>query len=694
MSSRLPVLLLRLGLLLACSTPGVAGADACDEGNLLRGRPVLQRGVVVGDPRVTTDGWLLPDGRAPTQSDSLRLGPGARLRVELEGAQPVVAVYVQGDARATLLVEAAGPDGRFTPLFTAAPVEGSGERGRGAVLAERPVQSLRVTNATGAAVSLSELGIYACERALADAGRWTRATPDLDPARARTQQVGWGKVAFGLLALFLLLGVAPGLSPSRARALHLALCLTAGAAWLDFGSFAATPRGALHLWDSVHYFLGGKYVREVGYTKLYDCIGASAERRGRSEIFERGIMRRLDDNVRVPGSAIRRADADCSTFSAARAREFDADLTALGQLELPYGMPIEAFANDRGYMATPFGAAVHHLVTARAAPTHAFFLTFAWLDGVCLALVVVLLGWGFGLRPATFVAVALGVGAPWDYYWLGGAFDRHTWLLVFAGAMVTLHRGHAKTAGVLLATLVLHRAFPVGFALGALLFAWLPRSDQAPAGAAAGPRMLATFTVTMVAGLAIGGLVAGPSAWLEFAERLTVHVNTPVANELGLGAGLRLLAGDLESTFDPSQLDGVLPWQQAVHALDHARAPLRWLGALAALWLLGRAASLRRPVLEGAFAGALALLCISNIASYYAGFLVLAAALPGLSCRSRSLVVGAALATQVFALLPGLGALDVYALTSLALLGALSLLQLRALTLGSRGSIPGHNGSV
>ncbi len=128
MSSRLPVLLLRLGLLLACSTPGMAGADACDEGNLLRGRLVLQRGPVVGDPGVTTDGWLLPDGRAPTQADSVRLGPGARLRVELEQVESVVAVYVQGDARATLLVEGAGPDGRFTPLFTAAPVEGSGER--------------------------------------------------------------------------------------------------------------------------------------------------------------------------------------------------------------------------------------------------------------------------------------------------------------------------------------------------------------------------------------------------------------------------------------------------------------------------------------------------------------------------------------------------------------------------------------
>ncbi|MBK6809057.1 MAG: hypothetical protein IPG81_09185 [Sandaracinaceae bacterium] len=693
MSTRLPSLLLRLGLLLACSTPVVASADACDEGNLLRGHPVLRSGHVVGDPLAATDGWLLPDGRGPTRSDSVRLGPGARLRVELGNAASVVAVYVQGDARATLLVEAAGADGRFTPLFTAAPVEGGGERGRGALLPERTLQSLRVTNTTNAEVSLSEVGIYACERALADAARWTRATPDLDTARARTQRVGWAKVAFGLLALLLLLGVAPGLSPRRAQALHLALCLAACGAWLDFGTFAANPRGPLHLWDSVHYFLGSKYVREVGFTKLYDCMGASAERRGRAEIFERGVMRRLEDNVRVPGSAIRREAARCTTFTEARARELDADLTALGQLGLPFGMPIEAFANDRGYMATPFGAALHHAVTAGTAPSHGFFLTFALIDGLCLILAVVVLGLGLGLRPATFVAVALAVGAPWDYYWLGGAFDRHTWLLLFAGAMVTIHRGHAKTAGVLLATLVLHRAFPAGFALGALLFAWLPRPDNASGGPPAGPRMLAAFTVTLLSGIALGALVAGPAAWLEFADRLRVHVHTPVANELGLGAGLRLMGGDLDTVFDPGQLDGLLPWQQAVHTLDHARAPLRWLGALAALLLLVRAARLRRPALEGAFAGALLLLCVSNIASYYGGFIVLVAALPGLSCKGRSLVVAAALGTQVFALLPGLGALDVYALTSLALLSALALPQVRTLTLAQPGSIPADKGS-
>jgi hypothetical protein len=93
---------------------------------------------VVGDPLAATDGWLLPDGRErPRGPTACAWDPGARLRVELGRAESVVAVYVQGDARATLLVEAAGPDGRFTPLFTAAPVEGGGERGRGAVFAGR-----------------------------------------------------------------------------------------------------------------------------------------------------------------------------------------------------------------------------------------------------------------------------------------------------------------------------------------------------------------------------------------------------------------------------------------------------------------------------------------------------------------------------------------------------------------------------
>jgi hypothetical protein len=660
-----------LTVLLAHVSMPTARADACSNGSLLRGRTVLTSGGVRGQPAVVVDGWLLPEGRPPTHADSVHLPPGARVRIELAGPAAAMSAYVQADSRATLLVEAQGADGGFYRLFEAGPVEGGGERGRGVRFPEHPVRSLRVTNTAAFDASLSEVALFACERAQVDAARWTRAIPDADPAQARTERVGWGKVAFGLLALFLLLRVAPRLSRERGRALYGALCLLACLAWLDFGTFGATARGPLHLWDSVHYFMGSKYIREVGYTKLYDCMGQSAVRRGRGEVFNRGVMRRLDDNVRVPGSAVGRDEARCDTFTPSRAAEFDADLEALGQLPLPFGMPIEAFANDRGYMATPFGAALHHVATARATPSQSFFLGFAVVDALCLLLTVVVLALGFGLRPATFVAVAIGVGAPWDYYWLGGAFDRHTWLLVFAGALVAIHRKHARAAGVLLALLVLHRAFPAGFAMGALLFACLPRPGEDPDSRINGRHMALTFALTGALGLALGAVVAGPEAWLDFAQRLRVHVNTPVTNELGVKAALRLLATNIDGAFDPAQLDGVVPWQLRVHALDRARAPLQWLAAGAAIWVLARAALQRRSVLVGAVAGALLTLCVANIASYYAGYIVLFGALPGLSERVRSGVVLAALGTQVFVLLPLASGLDTYALTTIALVGAL-----------------------
>jgi hypothetical protein len=421
----------------------------------------------------------------------------------------------------------------------------------------------------------------------------------------------------------------------------------------------------------VHYFLGSKYIREVGYTKLYDCMGQSSVRRGRGEVFSRGVMRRLDDNVRVPGSAVGRSEARCESFTPARAQAFDADLDALGHLPLPFGMPLEAFANDRGYMATPFGAALHRLATAHATPSQSFFTGFAVFDALCLLLTVVVLALGFGLRPATFVAVAIGVGAPWDYYWLGGAFDRHTWLLVFAGVLVAIHRRHARTAGVLLAALVLHRAFPAGFALGALLFASLPRPGEGPDARLNGRHMLASFALMGALGLALGAFVAGPGAWLDFVQRLRVHVNTPVTNELGLKAALRLLAGSMDGAFDPAQLDGLVPWQERVHGLDRARAPLQWLGVGAAVWMLVQAARQRKSVLVGAVAGALVTLCVANIASYYAAYIVLFAALPTLSDRVRGFVVVAAISTQVVTVLPLGSGLNTYALTSVALLAAL-----------------------
>lgn len=665
-----PFGLLVAALAFAIAPVSSASADACADGNRLRHARVSASGALEGERAVVADGWLLPEGRPPTQADSVFLAPGSTLRFELAQPSAAAAVYVQGDAAARFELFFEDEAGRWERVFEAGPVEGGAQRGRGIAFATRRFRAARLVAVGPGPSAISEVAVFACPEALVDAGRYTRMRPDSDAASRYTQRSTAAKLAFGLLALYLLVRTARTLSPRGQRALHLSLCALSLLAWLDFGAFVHHPRGLLHTWDSMHYFLGSKYAPETGYTRLYDCIAQSAYRRGLGEWFDRGVMRRLDDNVRVPGSYAHSADARCSVLSEARRAELDADLVALARLGLPRGMRPESITNDRGYLATPFGSAWLRVFTAHASPGAGFFLGMAALDVLYLIAAVVVLAVGIGLRPATFAAVALGVGMPWDYYWLGGALDRHSWLLAVAIALVALHRRWPVAAGVALAFAVLHRVFPIGLAGGALLgvaFAAFERRGLE----AFDRRILVAFPVAMLAGVAIGASSVGWHAWYEFFARLPMHRATPVANELGGPAALRLFGGDLDASVDPGQLDALVPWARRVLELDADRLPLRLLLVLGSGGLLASALRRRAALAVTAFAGALLLASLTNVASYYGGFLVLAAALPGLGTRYRATIVLASLATQL-ASLPSLASTDRFALVSIALLGAVA----------------------
>lgn len=655
--------------LCAAVAPRPAEADVCDEGSLLRGRRAVVAGQAQGDLGAATDGWFVPDGRPPTRSDSVVVTDGTRLRYDLGGPRDAVGIYVQGDASARFEVELLDEAGRAVRAIEAGPVEGRGQRGRGQMLERTRVTAIRVVVRGAPHVALSEVAVFPCAEAMTDAARWTRVRPDPELRGRYDERATAKKLAFGVLSLVLLVSVERWRSRRAARWVRIAVCVGALLAWLDFGAVASYPRGLLHTWDSVHYFLGSKYAPETGYAHLYDCIAESAHRRGLGAWFDRGVMRRFEDNARVPGSYSRRAEARCPSMSDARRAELDRDLVRLESVGMPYGMRPESIVADRGYMATPFGTAWLRLATAHAPASRAFFTAGAIVDALCLIGVVVVLAFGFGLRRAAFVAVAIGVGAPWDYSWLGGALDRHTWLLALAIAMVGLHRRLPILAGTALAFVVLHRIFPLGFALGAiascLVLAYdrrsLVREDVALVGA---------FVVCLVAGGLLGAWATSFDAWPELFARLGRHRTMLVANELGVPAALRLFAGDVDAAIDPAQLDAIVPWELRVRAIDAARLPLRLLVLLGCGVLVVRSWRKKRPPLEGAFLGALATLSVTNIASYYGIFLVLAAAIPGIGLRGRAAVLGAAVASQILALSPALPSLDEFGWTSVALLGA------------------------
>ena len=69
--------------------------------------------------------------------------------------------------------------------------------------------------------------------------------------------------------------------------------------YLSFKPFSAQPNN----WDMFHYYVGSKYFKEIGYTRLYACVTrAEAENEDTSvgHAAKRRIVRNLENNDLVP----------------------------------------------------------------------------------------------------------------------------------------------------------------------------------------------------------------------------------------------------------------------------------------------------------------------------------------------------------------------------------------------------------
>jgi len=65
----------------------------------------------------------------------------------------------------------------------------------------------------------------------------------------------------------------------RLRLLVLALLAVAALGYVNFGFFHP-GRGHVHYWDAFHYFMGAKYLPELGYSKLYEATYAAGRELG------------------------------------------------------------------------------------------------------------------------------------------------------------------------------------------------------------------------------------------------------------------------------------------------------------------------------------------------------------------------------------------------------------------------------
>lgn len=423
------------------------------------------------------------------------------------------------------------------------------------------------------------------------------------------------------IVLLLVLGgvfVALVVRPSSAwsRRLALGLFVVGVISYPNFGLFHSgpiTPRH-IHYYDAFHYFMGAKYLPEVGYTGLYETTLVAGR-----ELGAFGDIAALRDLETYALREARSVDARevRARFSAGRWTSFKRDLEFFG----PRIRVWRDLMSDRGYNDPPFRALLLHAIVGGLPATLTTLTLLSSLDYLLLIGGFYAVSRAFGALAAwvSFASLALSAFARFEF--IGGSLLRWDWLVALLVAVAAFARGRGFMAGILLGYAGLARLFPVVFLLP-LAVKWLQerlgaRADERVArclGGAAGS--------IVVVGVALAAAGERTTHLLAFCSKIGRHGASVFINSIGLGSVLVLGAVPWEVGSD-----GGIRVKEAALAtarpLPYAVALLSALYVLAVLPLVRRA----RP-LESLLYAVPLVFCALSPPGYYYSFLVLLVLLP------------------------------------------------------------------
>lgn len=416
-------------------------------------------------------------------------------------------------------------------------------------------------------------------------------------------------VLLGTVFLRLAVGKSLGRSP---RALVLAVLCAAALSYPNFGFFHG-GWGHIHYWDAYHYFMGAKYLPELGYLRLYEAtyvagrelggLDAVTEVRDMTTYWHRPVQS-------IDGPAIR------ARFSPDRWEAFRRDL-AFFSPRLPWPGPLL----DHGYNDPPPRALLLHLLLRWIPATFVTITLLTSIDYLIIVAAYLVARRAFGEVPAAlaFAFLLLSFFARFDV--IGGSLLRWDWVAAAIIAVAALVRGRGAAAGGWFAYAIAARVFPLLF-LVPLAVRWLYGRVTGSRDATM-DRCLAVAAAIMV--VITGCLVATHETrtlLVEYVARIRLHDAVPSINRVGLGT---LLA----THFAPwgEGADGVVFVLQ--RSLMAAR-PASWvLWSVAAVYLVVALPLIRRarPVETIMYATPL-IFCALSPSAYYYSFLVFVVLLP------------------------------------------------------------------
>jgi hypothetical protein len=387
------------------------------------------------------------------------------------------------------------------------------------------------------------------------------------------------RIGLALCGAVLLVGGARlGSGPRWRRRLRDASLLGLGltAATLYFDPATTLRREAIHTHDFFHYYLGAKFFRELGYTRLYECATVADLEDGLGARVERRRQRDLGSNSIRGTRAIVADPGVCkSHFDAKRWRTFRHDVRYFRRLAGEAGW--ERLLKDHGYNGTPAWAILGSVFAGGEAVTPQRVRALLLLDISLLAATAGVLAWAFGWRALCVGLVFLASFFPADSRWTTASYLRQDWLFASIAALALMKRGHTAAAGAALAWACSLRIFPVAL-LGGLGAKWLytavrgriwrPSRDQLrfTAGFAGAAALLLVLS---------SALAGGPAVWRGFAQNASVHLDTPLLNYMGLKTAIAYHPATRSTELhDPAAADPLEDWKHAREEIFDSRRPI------------------------------------------------------------------------------------------------------------------------
>jgi hypothetical protein len=623
----------------AWSQESASPVPACPAGNLLAGKAPVQWQEIQRSLSLLTDETLATEGSVWDASLAAIFETGASVVTwDFGQVVSVRSLAIQADANDTYNVWGSLDGKEYKLMGQIDPATGHGLRMRTLDVGGMAARFLRVGEGKGDGFySVSEVAAY-CQTPtpfppqmkVVDAPAATAPKTYLDywnnDASARWEMI------FAMLGAMLLWWerrlTGLGMADFKLRLRRIVIGVMGVVAFLTFFNFGFWHfPNFVHGWDTFHYYIGGKYFKELHYERLYECVATadSEEPNLRRRVELRKMMNLRTNVVETTANILAHPERCKQHFTDARWESFKNDLRYFRTLENPRRW--DDAQTDHGFNGTPVWAIMGTLLSNLAPASRLDILLLDAIDVVLITIMTGLLWWAFGWRTVSVALLVFATNFPSRWYWIGGSFLRWDWLFWMGVGVCLMKKNRPFWAGAAIAYAALLRIFP-GFLFAAPLIAlgyhyvktrqWDRRYLRLIMGGAVAVAVLipASFAVT-----------GSPGIYPEFLRNTAKHSETPLTNHMGLRTVVHFRPAEAANRMNtPAMVDPWLRWKEARLRAFHESLPLYLSLVACYLVLIGLAIRKVEPWVTVVLS-ATVISFGSELTCYYYAFLIIPALL-------------------------------------------------------------------